>query len=104
MVDALARLEQAMASAEGDLVRVGGLVREVSASACRVGGIGPHVRLGDRMGFEQDGISQIGEVVRIDAEGATIKTFGPGSKRASARGCSASAPPRSARTRVGRGG
>ena len=77
MADALQQLERAMASAQGDLVRVGGLVQEVSASACRVGGIGPFVRLGDRMGFEQDGATQIGEVVRIDAEGATIKTFGP---------------------------
>ncbi len=77
MADALQRLERAMASARGDLVRTGGLVQEVSASACRVGGIGPFVRLGDRMGFEQDGTAQIGEVVRIDSEGATVKTFGP---------------------------
>ncbi|MET0369271.1 MAG: flagellar protein export ATPase FliI [Methylobacterium sp.] len=77
MADALQRLERAMASARGDLVRAGGLVQEVSASACRVGGIGPFVRLGDRMGFEQDGTAQIGEVVRIDSEGATVKTFGP---------------------------
>lgn len=89
--DALARLEAAMAglgasgsgqagsgqagSGQTGLVRFGGRVREVSASACRVGGISAFVRLGDRMGFEAEGREQTGEIVRIDAEGATLKSF-----------------------------
>ena len=79
--DALARLEGVMAglgqtgSGQSGLVRLGGRVREVSASACRVGGISAFVRLGDRMGFEAEGREQTAEIVRIDAEGATLKSF-----------------------------
>ncbi len=76
MTDALGRLEAAMTGVLADgLVRVGGHVREVSASACRIGGVAPFVRLGDRMGFDVDGRVQTGEIVRIDAEGATLKSF-----------------------------
>ena len=79
--DALARLEGVMAglgqtgSGQSGLLRLGGRVREVSASACRVGGVSAFVRLGDRMGFEAEGREQTAEIVRIDAEGATLKSF-----------------------------
>ena len=75
--DAIERLEQAMAaaSAGGALVRVGGPISEVTASACRVGGVAPFMRLGDRMGFEANGRLQVGEVVRVDAGGVTLKPF-----------------------------
>ncbi|GJE01381.1 flagellar protein export ATPase FliI [Methylobacterium isbiliense] len=75
--DPLSRLDAALAAArtEGALVRIGGPIREVTASACRVGGVAPFVRLGDRMGFEAGGRIQIGEVVRVDAGGATLKPF-----------------------------
>ncbi|MDR7040025.1 flagellum-specific ATP synthase [Methylobacterium sp. BE186] len=75
--DAIERLELAMAGAlgEGALVRVGGPIREVTASACRIGGVAPFVRLGDRMGFEAQGRLQVGEIVRVDEAGATLKVF-----------------------------
>ncbi|MGY2050567.1 flagellar protein export ATPase FliI [Methylobacterium sp. JK268] len=77
MPDALARLEAALAAGLEGLpaVRVGGPVREVTASACRVSGVAPFVRLGDRMGFEAGGRVQVAEVVRVDAAGATLKPF-----------------------------
>ena len=76
-LNAIERLEQAMEAGRRDLplVRVAGPVREVTASAARVAGVSAFVRLGDRMGFSADGRVQIGEVVRIDAAGATVKPF-----------------------------
>ena len=76
-VNAIERLERAMEAGRRDLplVRIGGPVREVTASAARVAGVSAFVRLGDRMGFSADGRMQIGEVVRVDATGATVKPF-----------------------------
>ncbi|QIJ73635.1 flagellar protein export ATPase FliI [Methylobacterium sp. NI91] len=76
-LNAIERLEQAMEARRRDLplVRVAGPVREVTASAARVAGVSAFVRLGDRIGFSADGRVQIGEVVRIDAAGATVKPF-----------------------------
>ncbi|CAO4139558.1 putative secretion system apparatus ATP synthase SsaN [Methylorubrum aminovorans] len=76
-LNAIERLEQAMEAGRRDLplVRVAGPVREVTASAARVAGVSAFVRLGDRIGFSADGRVQIGEVVRIDAAGATVKPF-----------------------------
>ena len=75
--NAIERLHQAMEAGRRDLplVRVAGPVREVTASAARVAGVSAFVRLGDRMGFSADGRTQVGEVVRIDAAGATVKPF-----------------------------
>lgn len=75
--NAIERLRQAMEAGRRELplVRVGGPVREVTASAARVAGVSAFVRLGDRMGFSADGRVQVGEVVRIDAAGATVKPF-----------------------------
>ncbi|MEH3119360.1 MAG: flagellar protein export ATPase FliI [Methylorubrum populi] len=75
--NAIERLERAMEAGRRalPLVRVGGPVREVTAAAARVAGVSAFVRLGDRMGFSADGREQIGEVVRIDADGATVKPF-----------------------------
>ena len=76
-LNAIERLERAMEAGRRDLplVRVAGPVREVTASAVRVAGVSAFVRLGDRMGFSADGRMQVGEVVRIDAAGATVKPF-----------------------------
>ncbi|CAO4155081.1 flagellar protein export ATPase FliI [Methylorubrum extorquens] len=76
-LNAIERLERAMEAGRRDLplVRVAGPVREVTASAARVAGVSAFVRLGDRMGFSADGRTQVGEVVRIDATGATVKPF-----------------------------
>ncbi len=75
--NAIERLARAMEAGRRDLavMRVGGPVREITASAARVGGVSAFVRLGDRMGFTADGRTQIGEVVRIDGSGATVKPF-----------------------------
>jgi len=76
-LNAIERLERAMEAGRRDLplVRVAGPVREVTASAARVAGVSAFVRLGDRMGFSADGRMQVGEGVRIDAAGATVKPF-----------------------------
>ncbi|MGN7126867.1 flagellar protein export ATPase FliI [Methylorubrum thiocyanatum] len=75
--NAIERLNKAMEAGRRDrpVVRVGGPVREVTASAARVAGVSAFVRLGDRMGFSADGRVQVGEVVRIDSAGATVKPF-----------------------------
>ena len=75
--NAIERLRKAMEAGRRalPLVRVGGPVREVTASAARVAGVSAFVRLGDRMGFSADGRMQVGEVVRIDSAGATVKPF-----------------------------
>lgn len=77
MPDALDRLGAALASARESLslVRVGGPIREVTASAARVAGVAPFMTLGDRMGFMAQGREQVGEVVRVDADGVTVKPF-----------------------------
>ena len=77
MTDALHRLGAALAAAREalPLVRVGGPIQEVTASAARVAGVAPFMTLGDRMGFVGGGREQIGEVVRVDAAGVTVKPF-----------------------------
>ncbi len=77
MTNAIERLEQAMEAGRRDLAlaRVSGPVHEITASTARVGGISAFLRLGDRVGFTAEGRTQIGEVVRIDAGGATVKPF-----------------------------
>ena len=57
------------------MVRVGGIVREVSPSHYRVSGLSRFVSLGERIGFESAGRPSIGEVVQIDEAGATVKSF-----------------------------
>lgn len=75
--DAIERLGAALESGREalPLVRIGGPIREVTANAARVGGVGPFVKLGDRMGFCAGGREQVAEVVRVDAAGATLKPF-----------------------------
>jgi flagellum-specific ATP synthase len=77
MTNAIERLERALEAGRRDLalMRVGGPVREITATAARIGGVSAFVRLGDRMGFSAEGRTQIGEVVRIDAGGTTVKPF-----------------------------
>ncbi|KQO66233.1 MULTISPECIES: flagellar protein export ATPase FliI [unclassified Methylobacterium] len=77
MPDLLDRLGAALARGREalPLVRVGGPIQEVTASAARVAGVAPFMTLGDRMGFLANGREQIGEVVRVDAGGVTVKPF-----------------------------
>ena len=56
-------------------VRIGGLIREVTPGFYRVGGVSQFVKLGDRIGFDAMGRVQVGEVVRIDDSGVTVKPF-----------------------------
>jgi flagellum-specific ATP synthase len=78
-VHALARLEQAVNLAAGDLLklRVGGTVSEVTPSHYRVSGLSHFVKLGEWVSLQHGQQSQLGEVVRIDADGATVKSFEP---------------------------
>ena len=77
--DALDRLGDAIARASQDLplVRIGGRVSAVTPAFYRVGGLSPFLKLGERVVLPAIGNarSQIGEVVRIDASGATVKPF-----------------------------
>jgi flagellum-specific ATP synthase len=74
---ALEQLEQVVLTGLRSLptLRVSGLIREVTPSHYRVTGLSSFVKLGDRVGFEADGRSQLGEVVRIDDGGITVKPF-----------------------------
>jgi flagellum-specific ATP synthase len=76
---ALKRLERAIALAVRDLpkVRVGGIITEVTPSFYRVSGLSHFVKLGECVSFEVDGGTQLGEVVRIDDGGTTVKSFAP---------------------------
>lgn len=58
------------------LLDIAGAVAEVTPSAYRVSGLSPFVKLGDAVALEADGVDQIGEVVRIDRSGVTVKSFG----------------------------
>lgn len=76
-MNALVRLQAAVESAMEDVppLRVGGIVREVTPTYFRVSGISSYLRLGDRVGIDQDGRTRIGEVVRVDEAGAAVKPF-----------------------------
>ncbi len=58
----------------GNLIQVTGHVTEISPSSFRVAGLTPFVRLGDRIDIidDEDGM---GEIVRIDPDGAVVKPF-----------------------------
>ncbi len=58
------------------LIEVSGLVTEVTPTTYRVGGLSRFVKLGDCVAFEVDGLSQAGEIVRLDRGHATVKPFG----------------------------
>ncbi len=74
---ALLRLEQALLAAnEIPKVRVGGRIQEVTPSHYRVCGLSGHLMLGEQVSLERDdGGSVIGEVVRLDEAGATVKPY-----------------------------
>ena len=76
-MSSLARLAAAVDDCHGNvpIVRVGGIVREVSPSHYRVSGLSRFVSLGERIRFEGTGRPSIGEVVQIDEAGATVKSF-----------------------------
>jgi flagellum-specific ATP synthase len=73
---ALAWLERCVAEAAAEpLVRVSGAITEVSPSHARVAGLSAFLKLGECVSFGADGSTHRAEVVRIDAQGASIKAF-----------------------------
>jgi flagellum-specific ATP synthase len=58
-------------------IKVGGIVTAVTPGYCRVSGLSQFVKLGECVRLVSGESSQLGEVVRIDEAGATIKTFDP---------------------------
>jgi len=57
------------------LVRIGGTVTEISASACRLAGLSQFVKLGQCVELEGGDKPALCEVIRIDAHGVTVKPF-----------------------------
>ncbi len=57
--------------------RAGGVVTEVTPAYCRVSGLSQFVKLGECVSLAGGERPQLGEVVRIDENGATIKSFDP---------------------------
>lgn len=74
---ALDALDQALAEAARTLpkVRTGGTVSEVTQSYCRVSGLSQLVELGECITLVSGERSQLGEVIRIDETGVTVKPF-----------------------------
>ncbi|MCI4678812.1 flagellar protein export ATPase FliI [Rhodoblastus acidophilus] len=58
-----------------DPVRVGGTITEVGPSAYRVAGLSRLLKLGDVVCIDGDARGAPGEVVRIDAQAVTVKSF-----------------------------
>ena len=75
----LVALERAASSAlfATPTVRVGGVVTEVTPGHSRVCGLSQFVKLGECVTLSSGARTQLGEVVRVDESGATIKTFDP---------------------------
>jgi len=68
-----ARIERSLR--ELPLVRASGAVTEISMAHYRVAGLSRFLKLGDCVAVEDEERSQIGEVVKIDDVGATLKPF-----------------------------
>ncbi|WP_112664669.1 flagellar protein export ATPase FliI [Microvirga flavescens] len=77
-MNALDRLEAALFGGQQSLpkVRVSGVIGEVTPSFYRVSGLSQFVKLGDRIGFDVKDRVHVGEVVRVDDGGVTVKPFG----------------------------
>jgi flagellum-specific ATP synthase len=74
---ALARLDRCVKEARDELeqLRISGSINEVTPAYARVAGLSRFLKLGECVSFAPDGRSQLAEVVRIDEEGITVKTF-----------------------------
>lgn len=62
------------------LTRLGGTVTHVTPAYVQVSGLSRHLKLGDCIAFGSSLTPPLGEVVRIDEDGATIKPFDVGLK------------------------
>jgi flagellum-specific ATP synthase len=56
-------------------IRIGGVVTAVTPGYCRVSGLSQFIKLGESVILVSGRQSQLGEVVRVDEAGATIKAF-----------------------------
>lgn len=76
-MNALAQLDHAINYGLEELtrLRISGTVTEVTPSYYRVDGLSHFVKLGECVGINHEGTTQLAEVVRIDAAGSTVKTF-----------------------------
>lgn len=73
---ALLRLERALATAKTfQKLRIGGRILEVTPAHYRVCGLAGHVMLGEQVCLEREGGAVVGEVVRLDGSGATVKPY-----------------------------
>lgn len=74
---ALALLEQRIAHASSSvpLTRIGGTVTHVTPAYVQASGLSRHIKLGDSIAFGMSRTPPLGEVVRIDENGVTIKPF-----------------------------
>jgi len=74
---ALAQLERCVKEAQDELgqIRISGSIKEVTPAYARVAGLSRFLKLGECVSFLTDGLTQLAEVVRIDEQGATVKTF-----------------------------
>jgi flagellum-specific ATP synthase len=61
--------------AEGPLFTVSGSVTELTASHVSVAGLSRFARLGDWVAIEAEAGDQIGEIIRVDANAITVRTF-----------------------------
>ncbi|MHB8883527.1 MAG: flagellar protein export ATPase FliI [Methylovirgula sp.] len=76
-MNALAELDQVINFGLEELtnLRISGSVTEVTPSYYRLTGLSHFIKLGECVGINHNGVAQLAEVVRIDAEAATVKTF-----------------------------
>ncbi len=76
--DALGRLEAVVDEARDAraLVRISGIVTEVTPSHVRVCGLSRFLTLGECVSLELEGRERLAEVVRIDPRGVTVTSFG----------------------------
>ncbi len=70
----LKQLADRLEHQQAGLVECTGHVTEISAAAFRIDGLTPFLRLGDRIEIV-DNAAGMGEIVRIDADGAVVKPF-----------------------------
>lgn len=76
-MSALDRLHQLVRTEGANFkrVQVSGAVREVAPGHYRVKGLTSFAKLGDTIGFKTRGAMRVGEAVRIDSAGVTVKPF-----------------------------
>lgn len=73
---ALLRLEYALAATRAfQKLRMGGHIKEVTPAHYRICGLAGHLMLGEQVCLEREGGALVGEVVRLDETGATVKSY-----------------------------